>query len=482
MSSFLLRLEGVNLDNFVYDTPDLSTIRGGGLLLLDAVQVVEGVFKLTPISTGASVGLFKFVVDDVVEARKKAKEVAEYLSRHELFQYATFVVDVEEETDFVSSRERILARNRWRQQKQPTVSVVELFAGTTSHWACAKDLVRPGIEKVINPEKQPELLSASVHARREHGRDKKKSLYHDLTGVAVSTSQEFEELAAPPGHQKQWTTPLYYKMAVIYADGNHFGKKQSALVSSDDLKAWDIELQSSRKAMLKALLEQAKIDPQWHENDSLDAPIRLETLLWGGDELIWVVPAWKGFETLELFFAQSKTWKVPGPENNEKLTHAAGVVFCSFKSPIKRVKELAKDLAEEAKKKSRNEDGFAVEFLESFDHVGSAEDALRRNGPKDGDVKNMVFKGSDLSELLAGIRAIKSPRVDFPRRKLHEAAFIGEPNEDVEKLLEAHLEQRLPGKWEALREKLGGPAAWCNLWAFWDYVPNPDDFPKEAGR
>lgn len=85
-------------------------------------------------------------------------------------------------------------------------------------------------------------------------------------------------------------------MAVIYADGNHFGKKQSALSDSKLLKAWDDALQHSRKAMLKALLEQARIDPLWHENDSLDAPIRLETLLWGGDELIWVVPAWKGFE------------------------------------------------------------------------------------------------------------------------------------------------------------------------------------------
>ncbi len=35
-----------NLDNFVYDTKDLSTIRGGGLLLLQAPEDVARVEQL----------------------------------------------------------------------------------------------------------------------------------------------------------------------------------------------------------------------------------------------------------------------------------------------------------------------------------------------------------------------------------------------------------------------------------------------------
>jgi len=38
MSKYYLRMEGVNLNNFVYETQDLSTIRGSGLLLLKAVD------------------------------------------------------------------------------------------------------------------------------------------------------------------------------------------------------------------------------------------------------------------------------------------------------------------------------------------------------------------------------------------------------------------------------------------------------------
>ena len=37
---YYLRVEGVNLAHFVYDTQDLSTVRGGSLLLLRAVDEV----------------------------------------------------------------------------------------------------------------------------------------------------------------------------------------------------------------------------------------------------------------------------------------------------------------------------------------------------------------------------------------------------------------------------------------------------------
>ena len=43
--SFYLRVEAVNLSHFINDTNDLSTIRGGSLLLLEAMEKVEGIIK-----------------------------------------------------------------------------------------------------------------------------------------------------------------------------------------------------------------------------------------------------------------------------------------------------------------------------------------------------------------------------------------------------------------------------------------------------
>ena len=45
MNKYLLRIEGVNLNHFVFDTRDLSTVRGGSLLLLAAIPTAVSVLK-----------------------------------------------------------------------------------------------------------------------------------------------------------------------------------------------------------------------------------------------------------------------------------------------------------------------------------------------------------------------------------------------------------------------------------------------------
>ena len=61
MPNYLMRIEGVNLGDFIFDNSDLNTIRGAGLLLLNAVKTSElesfnGIETVEPISLGASVG------------------------------------------------------------------------------------------------------------------------------------------------------------------------------------------------------------------------------------------------------------------------------------------------------------------------------------------------------------------------------------------------------------------------------------------
>ncbi len=57
MSEWLLRVEGVNLDNFVYDTQGLNTARGGGLLLLDAIEMVRWCGRRSATSSRSRRGL-----------------------------------------------------------------------------------------------------------------------------------------------------------------------------------------------------------------------------------------------------------------------------------------------------------------------------------------------------------------------------------------------------------------------------------------
>src|SRR3989338_4755458 len=94
MTKYYLRMEGVNLSNFVYDTQDLSTVRGGGLLLLGAVTRIQDKFSvLKSISTGASSGLFYFEADD--DGLSLKNKVIKYLNDDPQLKHATFVVDIQ---------------------------------------------------------------------------------------------------------------------------------------------------------------------------------------------------------------------------------------------------------------------------------------------------------------------------------------------------------------------------------------------------
>jgi len=89
---------------------------------------------------------------------------------------------------------------------------------------------------------------------------------------------------------------------------------------------------------------------------------RFELLQWGGDELLFVVPAWLGLPVLQQFFRQVYTWR------DKPLTHSAGMVLCPRKTPIARAQKLAEELTDWCKLHSRKEDLYATLILESIDY------------------------------------------------------------------------------------------------------------------
>lgn len=200
MNNFYLRVEGVNLANFVYDTLDLSTTRGGGLLLLEAISGVENCLKKSPlikseslqsISTGASSGLFSFSAENREKAEELRKEVVKFLTEDKQLRHATFVVDIlPVSEDFNQDKETLLAMNRWQQMQSPTV-VFPSSRKTQLNDCCGIDYLRPAVRviKVKDDEDgkyKDKWVSESVYQRREHGRDqKKRTFYEQQTGGMV---------------------------------------------------------------------------------------------------------------------------------------------------------------------------------------------------------------------------------------------------------------------------------------------------------
>lgn len=362
----LLRLEAVNLAHTLDDTEDLATRRGGGYMLLRAVRKVTERFDgaLAPISTGASIGLFTIL--DGHDPQMLRDKVTSYLHQTHPFRHATFVVAVADDPDFLRGVERCVAGNRWQQMQS---------LGFATRWGtatqvCATDEIRPA----ASPRRHAgQAASLSVDARaggRDGGRSLRQSFYATELNLTPDTAaryrftDDFETLATFPADHPDYaglSPNLDAKIAVFYADGNRFGTIQRTCATPQALQAWDTQLKALRRQLLQSLLDWLAVTPHGRTADGAQ---RLETLLWGGDELLFVLPAWLGLEFARRFFALSADWTHGG----QALTHAAGLVFAHRGAPIRHLQHLAKGLAQRAKDDDdTHRSTLAWLVLESFD-------------------------------------------------------------------------------------------------------------------
>jgi hypothetical protein len=364
----MVRLAGVNLGSVLGDTRQLSVRRGGSLLLRKAVRDVAECFKkeLRPISTGASEGLF--LVAPEVDLQGLRGRLVEFLADDPCYRHITFVVDVlsctpasaAEGAGFPQAKEKLLALNRCRQFQQPTIALPERNQDPEA-LPCAWDNLRPSVGGILDVRRSeckvaPPKTSLSVAQRHDFGRRRKQSFIQDETGLEkVAVAEDLHGIAHAPAFGN-----LSDKLAVLYFDGNRFGKIQQGCDTPKQLSDFDRSLQAQRRRFLRTLVARA-LDDRDFLNEK--GQVRLEVLLWGGDECLLVVPAWKGLATLQLFYQESRDWRF----DKQPLTHAGGLVFCQVKTPIQEMEALAHDLAEEVKKRTPEANAWDYRVLESID-------------------------------------------------------------------------------------------------------------------
>lgn len=384
-------VEAINIYAAVYDTNQLSVIRGSSLLLKQAIEAVVARFEgegLKPLSTGASSGLF--AVDHSKNPSSLAEAVASFLNRAPPFCYFTFAVEHCEASDLLKAKEILYAKLRFRQLRSPT-QAPDASIPAEGQIACALEGVRPANKKTNIPrERDPVWLSASVYRRRKVGIEQRQGLYQQECEALKDRfkdlvfSERFEDIVA-----ENRFSQLGNKLAVIYFDGNGFGKLQRKSLEKekrlrrqiDAQRAFDAEIKHQRCTFLENLLAAMTADKTESSAD-LSQPLpaffnsilkqsdqrilRLETLLWGGDEMLFVVPAWIGFDLLNLFYNLARHWEIDG----KALSHAGGIVFCNAKTPISRMRALAQQLADGVKERrgGRDADWFDYAVLESIDY------------------------------------------------------------------------------------------------------------------
>lgn len=422
MPKHYFQVEGVNLYASIYDTSQLSVIRGSSVLLKLAVEaldarpnspiktVVERLnatsqiprfelpdaqkIPLTAISTGASSGIYKADTD---QPETLAKAIAEYLSEHRYLRYFTFtIVYTPCQDDFKSAKERLVAKARLQQARQ--LSIAPHPEVSQAAEPCALQGILPADKRMDKPPKgfTNEKIAPACQDRFLFGRRFRTALYEAEISALLGDEQRqntaqdklvtstvelrkllnFLQKAQDEGDEERFAKSfnaiaddeayqnLEHKIAILYFDGNGFGKIQLELVKTvEDQKSFDQQIKSYRREFLAQVLMDFKAA-------SKNGVLCLETLLWGGDEMLFVVPASQGMALLQRFYQRSKHWEIKLGDETRPLTHAGGLVFCHYKTPIARASQLAKDLAEAVKERDYGREGnyFDYMVLESIDY------------------------------------------------------------------------------------------------------------------
>jgi hypothetical protein len=197
---------------------------------------------------------------------------------------------------------------------------------------------------------------------------------------------------------------------------------------------------------------------------------RFETLMWGGDEMMWVVPAWKGWEVLTRFY--KRDWTIPAL-GDKPLTHAAGLVFCHYNAPLRRIKNLAQQLVALCKAQNDKEerDRVAYQVLESFDLV-SGEIAQHRDTylqKIDIEPTSLLLSAAGLCEIEKKIRFLKER--GLPTRQLHRVTEYIRNRKKVPEPKEIISDEAAVTALELLLQQFGGGnTGWWQLLELWEYI------------
>ncbi|WP_413204156.1 Cas10/Cmr2 second palm domain-containing protein [Rhodospirillum sp. A1_3_36] len=466
MQRFIVRVEVVNLMSSVFDTDDLSSIRGGGYAsLLIPALVLKGIVNkasktecLDPVFDGASqaVGILTVTDDEAtdpapsltaenIEARvtntlyktpdaffpDHVEQDRDNRSLRAVLPYLTVlvaVVDWPEQTSYLEASRSCLARLRRRQFMSPTL---DLFAdgGRGATRPCAVDGVRPGVQTdTLGGEKRS--ISNAVAVRRTLGRALRDRIYAEILGKSLTETWPegvppfAASLADLVNEQPGLPPSLSGKIAVVHMDGNTFTAKREKAVRVAGEKAPNQErlfsetVKSQRAAFLKRLLDALLADPRMI---GPEGRLRFETLLWGGDEAVFVLPAWK---VMDLLLVMAKAFSDPGwVFNGQPLTHGTGILVCHHKMPIATARDLADSLGRSAKnavpEAARGTvNTLSLATIESIEPIGSLSAYRKALHGTDRDTAFALTGTESMDDFVTLGRRLSAPKSGFPRSQI----------------------------------------------------------------
>lgn len=434
-SEWLLRFEAADFANTVFDMPKLSPIRGASLSYLYSPEwVAKALAGLKPkeVYTGASQGAWTFAASSA-DAEKTLQAVRATLRQDDAatgaHSHLAYVVSLVKGSD---AKALAAAESACNVQKlQGEGFPLPKFDTSAEGFDERGDRERPALPGCKIGK---DLVSAAHMARHEFGKDQRQGFYTRMSGrrPTYDFTDDFEAMMDSPPSVDGVDLPvsLQNKVAVFFADGNKLNclrQKATENGGLDGLQKFSDKLKADQKGLLGEIVD-------WLEAGAENSPdaflskkvaakdeLRFETLMWGGDEVLFVMPAWLGLDFAGKFFEWTKGWKTPSGDN---LTYSAGLVICGHKTPIRQSKEIAEKLARACKDEQPDgkHSALQIEVFESLslpvgdfndyrNQLYAGADAAIRNG-------QLTIAGKEAGEMFAAIARIKQDG-DFPRSQLY---------------------------------------------------------------
>lgn len=469
---WVLRIEAVNLSASVFNTSDLSTMRGASLALEEACEVMGPAVEravhdrcyVEQIYAGGAQAAYllsdcsESLLEDVAQQMRQSL-AAGLLGDGDVALPTGELCWVVDYQGAVGGDENVavdaaMLKSRFRQMRMPSLPSVESMqtpAGMSLRQRqgllCPIDTARPidpnasiwvrpgqfnAVElrrqtrsgKVVSVEHQ---VASRTKMLRDYGRQARQRLYGKRYGFTwlgqVRFSESFQDLVdSPPPDQ-----PLSArnKMAVFYLDGAGFGalREQVGLRKFSNylrdlyidtllqgvLRYYDAGWRSDRDRYALFRYDHADTD------SDPQAFYRFETLFLGGEDWCFVTPGWLASEITEVVFDLLEKFNA---EQEQSAGLRLGVLICPIKTPIRRAKDLAHNLCDGARA-IMGAGGVAsaidIEIMESVDIPDEAladqrRRRLGRSGPEE-----FCFDADHWHESTSRYRSLE----DLPRSQLH---------------------------------------------------------------
>jgi hypothetical protein len=227
---------------------------------------------------------------------------------------------------------------------------------------------------------------------------------------------------------------LASKLAVIYLDGNKFTTIREAGVFGNDVPPQQKEERhrdfdryvrlDRRPALLRAVIDRLRTDDRNQVFRDGRWRLRFETLMWGGDESLFVLPAWSVMDVLPELMAALEGWHW---KDGYTLSHAVGIAICNVKTPIAVARDLAKRIADTAKDKmvigeDRNNlrNAVSLQIFESVEPPRQDLNEFRERLYGIGAARVFAWRGADeVNKALCLIRRFQDEKNGLPRSQLY---------------------------------------------------------------